>query len=157
MFSRDGYAIPRRQICIERPIDMTSEMTISFPGNLKVDAGMGNRVIRTDQSELSGGDGSAPEPFSLFLASIGTCAGIYVLRFCQVRNIPTDDIRLVQRVISREGGGIDKVEIDIEVPPDFPSKYHKSLVRAANQCAVKKVIENPPEFETRTVQRTIIG
>lgn len=130
---------------------MMSEMVISFPGNLRVDAKLGERVIPTDQSQLSGGDGSAPEPFSLFLASIGTCAGIYVLRFCRTRDIPTDDIRLVQRVVSKDGGGIGKIEIDIEVPPDFPKKYHKSLVHAANYCAVKKVIENPPEFETRTV------
>ena len=130
---------------------MNSEMVISFPGNMRVDARFGERVISTDQSKLSGGDGSAPEPFSLFLASLGTCAGIYVLRFCQTRNIPTEDIKIVQRVISSEGGGIGRIELDIEVPPDFPSKYHKSLVHAANYCAVKKTIENSPEFKVKTV------
>jgi putative redox protein len=47
---------------------------------------------------MGGGGGSAPTPFWLFLASLGTCAGIYVLGFCRQRGLPTDGIRLVRRV-----------------------------------------------------------
>ena len=52
---------------------------ITFPGNKKVDAEFNGFTIKTDQPVNQGGVGSAPTPFETFLASLGTCAGIYVL------------------------------------------------------------------------------
>jgi ribosomal protein S12 methylthiotransferase accessory factor len=130
------------------------EMTVTFPGGARVDAQFGPHTIRTDQPPQAGGDDSAPAPFALFLASIGTCAGIYVLGFCKQRGLPIEGIRIVQRVEGdRSTGMIGKVELDIQVPPEFPEKYHDALIRAANQCAVKKHLETPPRFEVRTVVR----
>jgi putative redox protein len=121
------------------------EMEIVFPGGARVDAVMGDMVIKTDQ------DGSAPAPFGLFLASIGTCAGIYVLSFCKQRGLPTEGLRIVQRMDRNPlTGMIGNVELDIQVPPGFPEKYKEALVRSAAQCAVKKHLENPPVFDVHT-------
>ena len=80
----------------------------------------------TDQPPMGGGEASAPTPFSVFLASIGTCAGIYVLGFCRQRGISTDGIRIVQRASrSSYTGMIDKIELEIQVPASFPEKYMK--------------------------------
>ncbi len=128
-----------------------NEMIISFAGGKKVNADYRGFTIETDQSTRNGGEGTAPEPFSLFLASIGTCAGIYVYSFCQERNLPTDNIRIVQTHQRREdGSGIGKISIEIEVPDDFPEKYRETLVKVADLCAVKKHIQNPPVFEVMT-------
>jgi ribosomal protein S12 methylthiotransferase accessory factor len=122
-------------------------MDIVFPGGKKVDVRYKDFVIHTDQSEASGGEGSAPEPFGLFLASLGACAGIYVLSFCQNRQISTEGLRLVQRTLpGPEGKGLGRVEIEVILPPDFPEKYVSAVVRAADLCAVKKAILNPPEM-----------
>ena len=121
------------------------EMEIVFPGGARVDALNGGMVISTNQ------DGTAPAPFGLFLASIGTCAGIYVLSFCQQRGIPTDNIRIVQRMgVNPLTRMISDVELDIQVPPEFPEKYKDAVIRAADQCAVKKHLENPPKFNVHT-------
>jgi ribosomal protein S12 methylthiotransferase accessory factor len=102
-------------------------------------------VIPTNQ------DGSAPAPFGLFLASIGTCAGIYVLSFCQQRGLPTDNMRIIQRMHSNPFTRmIEKIELDIQLPPDFPEKYKEAVIRAAELCAVKKHLEQPPAFEVYT-------
>ena len=130
---------------------MPSEMTITSRGGKKVNAHYKGMTIATDQSVENGGEGSAPEPFSLFLASIGTCAGIYVSSFCEARNIPVDDIRIVQHHYKKEGGkGIGKITLTIEVPDTFPEKYHAALVRSADLCAVKKHIVDAPEFFVTT-------
>lgn len=131
---------------------MTSDMIITFSGGKKVDAEFGGFTIKTDQPARFGGDGTAPEPFTLFLASIGTCAGIFVLSFCQRREIPTEGIRLVQtHHYDETGHGIEKIDIAIEVPKDFPDKYREAVTNAANLCAVKQHIADPPEFKVRTV------
>jgi putative redox protein len=131
------------------------EITISFPGGKKVNADVSGMVIATDQPLTQGGDGSAPSPYLLFLASIGTCAGIYVLSFCKERGIPTDRITLTQRleyVTNPVGKSIlDTIALDIHVPPDFPEKYHNALIKVADQCAVKKTIMHPPKFSIKTI------
>lgn len=127
------------------------EMLIDFPGGDRVDAHFGPYTVLTDQPGPNGEPGSAPTPFSLFLASIATCAGIYVLGFCKQRNLPTDGMRIIQRANrNRLTGMTDSVEIEIQVPEGFPEKYLPSLVRSAELCAVKKHIETPPEFKVVT-------
>ena len=128
------------------------EMVIRFPGGARVDAEFGHYRVKTDQPVKAGGEGSAPSPFATFLASIGTCAGIYVLGFCQQRGIPTDGLRILQHVESDPVSGmVTRIALDIQVPPAFPSKYLPALVRAADQCAVKKHLEAPPRIDVATV------
>jgi ribosomal protein S12 methylthiotransferase accessory factor len=127
------------------------DMIIEFPGDLRVDARLGERTISTDQVNPTSANGSGPPPFTLFLASIGTCAGIYVLSFCRQRNIPTDGVRIVQRTArNSQNHMIESIDLEIQVPPDFPAKYYDALVRAADQCAVKKHLINPPAFNVYT-------
>ncbi|MCX6547511.1 MAG: OsmC family protein [Acidobacteria bacterium] len=129
-------------------------MLIDFPGGARVDAHFNGFTVRTDQGPQGGGEASAPTPFDLFLASLGTCAGIYVLGFCRQRGLPTEGIQLRERVLRNpETRKLEAVEIDIEVPPTFPEKYHEALVRAAAQCAVKKQLEAPPAIQVATKVR----
>jgi putative redox protein len=123
------------------------EIRIAFPGGRRVEAHFGEHVVATDQSVAHGGAGTAPEPFDLFLASLATCAGFYVLSFCQTRNIPTTGIELVQRghfngVTHR----LERVELEIHLPAGFPEGYRVSVVRAAESCKVKKTLASPPEI-----------
>jgi len=120
------------------------EIVIDFPGGARVDAHFGQFTVKTDQPPIS----SAPTPFATFLASIGTCAGIYVLGFCQQRGLPTEGIRIVQRMHSDMSSGmVGKIDLEIQVPPTFPEKYLPALVKTAELCAVKKHFENPPIFD----------
>ncbi len=131
------------------------DIMITFPGGKKVNAEVNGMVIPTDQTKLEGGEGSAPSPYLHFLASIGTCAGIYVLSFCKERGIPMENITLTERLEfakTPEGKSfLDTIALDINVPPDFPEKYHKALTKVADQCAVKKAILHPPKFAIKTV------
>lgn len=127
------------------------ELTVSFPGGKRVDADGLGHTIRTDQAPEAGGEGSAPEPYLLFLASLGTCAGIYVLSFCQRRGISAEGLSLTQRMDFHPASGrLERVSLTIHIPPSFPEKYREALVRAADQCAVKKVLFDPPVFDIRT-------
>jgi putative redox protein len=126
------------------------EMIIDFPGGARVDAHFGPFTVPTDQPPQS----SAPTPFATFLASVGTCAGIYVLGFCSQRGLPVEGIRLVQNMeVNPMTGMVSRINLDIQLPPDFPEKYKPALIRAADQCAVKKHFERPPQIEVVTTTR----
>ena len=128
------------------------DIVVDFPGGARVDAHFGEFTIATDQPAQGGGQDSAPTPFDTFLASIGTCVGIYVLGFCKERGLPTDDIRVVQRVYrnNNDHGMVDKIDLKLQVPPSFPDKYYNALIRSASQCLVKKHLEKPPQFDINT-------
>jgi ribosomal protein S12 methylthiotransferase accessory factor len=131
---------------------MIQEIIITSGGNKKVNAQVGDFVVPTDQPAPSG-DGTAPEPFSLFLSSIGTCAGIFVFSFCQKRGLSTDGIKIVEKIEARpeeEGYGAAKITLEICLPDDFPDKYRSALIKSANLCAVKRQFENPPVFDVLT-------
>jgi ribosomal protein S12 methylthiotransferase accessory factor len=133
---------------------MNNQMTVSFPGGRQVAAHYNGFAILTDQGTDSGGDGAAPEPYDLFLASIATCAGYYVLRFCSERNLPVDGLKVVQSWQRDERKRLSHILLQIEVPPEFPEKYRPALVRAADICAVKRTLQDPPEIVTETVVRS---
>jgi len=128
------------------------EMTITFPGGVAVDAHFKGFTVHTDQTVDHGGRDSGPQPFDLFLASIGTCAGFYALRFCQQRALDTTGLG-VKLITSREPGAslLSAIRLEIQLPPGFPEKYRDAIIRAADQCAVKRHIVEPPALEVVAV------
>ncbi len=135
------------------------KMEIFFEEGRKVNARYNGHLLKTDQPVEAGGNDTAPAPFDLFLASIGTCAGIYVKSFCMQRGIPTDEIRIIQSMeYDFDKRLIGKIKLDIELPPDFPEKYKDAVIKAANLCAVKKHLLDPPEIEvTAKLHKTVVA
>ncbi len=127
---------------------MTIEIDVSFPGKLKVDAKIGDFVISTDQPEKAGGDNSAPQPFAIFASSIATCAGYFALKFCQSRDLSTEGMKLSMKYAwDKERKRFPAMNLELTLPDGFPEKYHKAILRAMDQCIVKKHIMEPPEFD----------
>jgi putative redox protein len=123
------------------------EIDVDFPGGVRVDAHFGEFTVHTDQTTHDGGEGSAPSPFDLFLAATATCAGFYVQSFCHQRGIATSGMHMIQRVeLDPATGHVTKILIEIQLPAGFPDKYKTAVIRAAEQCTVKKHLEHPPAF-----------
>ncbi len=130
-------------------------MEITFEGGKVVTAYTKGHAIRTDQPLDNGGENSSPAPFDLFLASIGTCAGIYVKSFCDKRQISSEGIKLIQKTVFDETTDLPtRISIDIQIPEGFPEKYINSLISVAELCKVKKSMLNPPNFEITTSKKT---
>ncbi|HVY32247.1 MAG TPA: OsmC family protein [Polyangiaceae bacterium] len=134
----------------------TSHVDVRFPGGKCVSATIDGHVIRTDQSIEHGGAGSAPEPFDLFLASLATCAGLYVLVFCQSRGIPTSELQLDQQQVF-EDGKLRRIVLRVLLPQGFPEKYVDAVRAAAAGCKVKKTLLAPPEIEVVAVPAPAIA
>ena len=128
-------------------------MEIYFAGNKKVFANVNDFIVKTDQNPRSGGDGEFPEPFTMFLASLGTCAGIYVKVFCDQRGIPTENVKLTQdQTYDPVQKMIGEIDIKIHVPSDFPEKYEQALIQTASLCAVKKHLREDINIQVNLVR-----
>lgn len=132
-------------------MDSCNDMVFTFPGRSRVYGYTGPYEIRTDQPP----DASAPGPFTLFLASIGACAGVYVQAFCRKRNIPTENIRIVQHNRVSQAGMVEGVELEVQLPDDFPDQYREAALRSAERCTVKQHLEHPPKITVEAVTRSV--
>ena len=131
------------------------DMQIDFPGNQKVNAYFQGFTVQTVQSKRQGGDGEHPTPFDLFLASLGTCAGIFVIKFCEKRDLDTRDINIsMHNDWNKETSFVENINITIHLPSTFPAKYRSAVIRAAEQCTVKKHFDQAPEFKIKTELET---
>ena len=127
---------------------MGQEMEIRFAGGKKVYAEYNGFTIQTDQSAKEGGDNSAPTPSDLFFASLGTCSGLYALRFCEERKIDIANLKISLELESNSKTHmVEKIVFKINLPPEFPEKYTSALIKSMNLCYVKKHLEQPPQFE----------
>lgn len=124
-----------------------SEIIAYLPGGRRVDALVGGHVIHTDQPRDNGGEDGAPSPFEHFLASMATCAGIFVQGFCARRGLPTEGIRVVERPEFDDDGTLTEVNLTVELPPSFPEKYRDAVLRSVEQCSVKRAIQAQPTFK----------
>lgn len=123
-----------------------TDIHVRFAGGKRIEANVGGHHIVTDQSLAHGGDDSAPEPFQLFLASLVTCAGLYVLGYCNARNIPSEEIELIQRHDFDTSGHLTRVALELVLPASFPDRERAGVIRAAQSCKVKKALLSPPEI-----------
>lgn len=130
------------------------DIKVTFDGKKKVNALVGNHIVKTDQPVYGGGENTAVSPYELFLASMATCAGIYVKGFCDNRGINTLGITLTQSHEFDEKGFAKKIDIIINLPKDFPEKYIDSVIHVANLCKVKQQLASPPQM---SVKSKIIG
>jgi ribosomal protein S12 methylthiotransferase accessory factor len=124
------------------------DIEVSFPGGKRVDARVGAYVVRTDQPAEVGGEGKEPAPFDLFLASIATCAGIYVLGFCQARGLSTEGLRLRQHVDLDPTTKLPaRVRLELTLPPGFPEQYRTAIVKGAEACKIRRTLAAAPAME----------
>lgn len=130
---------------------MKKLIEVSFPKGKQVNANIKGFDILTDQSIKSGGNGEAPSPFDFFLSSLATCAGFYAVSFCKSREINTDGMSVeLSREVNPETKLVSNIEINLVLPKEFPTKYEKSIIRAMDQCSVKKHLDTPPSIATIT-------
>ena len=123
------------------------EMEVSFPGGKKIDAGFKGFTVHTDQPRDEGGDGTAPQPYDLFVASLATCAGVYIVYFCEKRKIAFDGLSIAVKADKNEKTHLfETIQLRVKLPRGFPEKYRTAVIRAAEKCSVKRSLGSPPRI-----------
>ncbi|WP_224798099.1 OsmC domain/YcaO domain-containing protein [Idiomarina abyssalis] len=129
------------------------EINVNFLDNMRLEAKFDDFTVISDQPIRYKGDGSAPGPFDYFLASSVMCAAHFIRLYCDARDIPTENIRISQNnVVDPEDRYKQLFKIQVELPADVSEKDRKAIIRAAERCAVKRVIENDLEFDVEAVE-----
>ena len=130
----------------------STTIAVDFAGGKRINARVGEFLIQTDQPHRYGGEAGAPAPFDLFLASLATCAGIFAWNFCETRKLSTEGLKL--EMVCHDDAQkkmIGEIGFRLTLPAGFPEKYRAGIVRAMEQCAVKRHMQACPAFSVEIV------
>lgn len=113
---------------------------VTFDNNGKIIASYGGKEITMDES-----------PYMIFLATAGMCSAVYVRAFMTQRGMSLEGVSLTQKMnYNRMTNMIEDIEIVVNLPKTFPTKYSKAIIAVVNQCPVKQHFITPPKMEVVT-------
>ena len=103
--------------------------------------------LMTDQQTKEGGTDMAMTPAEVFIASLGTCIGVFAARFCQRHNLPTEGMKvLLDWTVVKDPVRIGSIKAEIHYPHNLAEAEKKGLLRMAEACFVHETILHKPEI-----------
>jgi len=125
-----------------------SSVTIEALDGIRFSASTRGHQVFCDLSAASGGEDKGMNPPEMFLSALGCCVGVYVVRFCEKRSIPTKGMKIqVTGEGAKEPSRFGKIVFEIETPTPVPQELRDAVIRAAKTCYLHNTINNPPEME----------
>ena len=128
------------------------QVKVRFLDNLRLEASFDDFTVIADQPIRYKGDGTAPGPFEYFMASSALCAAYFAKVYCNARDIPTEDISIVQdNIVDPENRYQQTFKIRAELPEGLSEKHRDGIISAMDRCTVKRVIQNGLGFKVDSV------
>ncbi len=128
------------------------QVKVRFLDNLRLEASFDDFTVIADQSIRYKGDGTAPNPFDYFLASSALCAAYFAKVYCNARDIPTEDISIVQdNIVDPKNRYQQTFRIRAELPDGISEKHRDGIISAMDRCTVKRVIQNELAFKVDSI------
>jgi putative redox protein len=125
------------------------EMVITFPGGRYMEGRYKDYTVRMGPSDKEWWEGPVPGAFDLFVMSLALCTSSVIWAFVDNRDLSIEGTTIILRTtVDRDVHMITDVDIILNMPRSFPTKYREAIARAAEACAVKKHIVHSPRFRT---------
>ncbi|MDX8402326.1 MAG: OsmC family protein [Mariprofundaceae bacterium] len=102
-----------------------------------------------DQPEDNGGTDAGMTPPELMAASLASCVGYYVVRYCEQAGI--DPAGLTVDCDWRVGGEprcIERFDVEVDLP-NCPANRRRAVERVAGQCLIHHTLHGEPEVHVR--------
>ena len=107
----------------------------------------GKHEVMTDQPEKEDGTDQAMTPAELFIASLGTCIGVFAVRFCKRHNLPTEGMKvLMDWTVVKDPVRVGSIKAELHYPHNIPETERKGLLRMAEACFVHETILHKPDI-----------
>ena len=128
------------------------QVKVRFLDNLRLEASFDDFTVISDQPIRYKGDGTAPGPFDYFVASSALCAAYFAKAYCLARDIPTEDMSIVQdNIVDPENRYKQTFQIRAELPEGISEKDRNGIISSMDRCTVKRVIQNDLGFKVDSV------
>ncbi|MBI5788093.1 MAG: OsmC family protein [Candidatus Schekmanbacteria bacterium] len=136
LFEKKGEKIP------------SMEMKIAYKGSKKFLATCRGHQMIIDLPEDQEGSDAGMTPPETFVASLGSCMGVYILNYCRnVKINPTDMLISVDWEKGANPARISHIKVNVKIPRMTQEDRKEALIKVAEHCLVHNTIHNPPKVE----------
>ena len=126
-------------------------MKIEYKGGLKFEINSGGHIIISDQPKENGGNNEGATPGELFVASLASCIGFYVVSYCKNAGIDASGLKITADYdhAPDKPARIGTITIDVDLPAKVEDNRKPALMNAAKHCFIHNTIDNPPKIEIK--------
>jgi len=135
-----------RLIAIIVPVEKAE---IKYIGGMKFEAKNRSHSVIIDQPQASGDEDKGFTPPELFVDSLGSCIGVYVLGFCKNTGLNPNGMKITmdwEKAIDKPAR-IQKINAKIELPNANPGPRKAALLKIAESCLIHETIKHQPEIK----------
>jgi len=110
-------------------------------------------TVIIDQPKDGGGQDQGPTPSELFVDSLGSCIGVYVLAFCKNTGLNPDGMRIILdwKKADDKPARIKSISAKIELPNADVGQRKAALLKVAEACLIHETIKHQPEISITLV------
>ena len=123
----------------------------------------GPHRFAADEPEAAGGGDTAPDPYGLLLASLGSCTSMTIGLYARRKQWPLEAVRVRLRHgkihaadcadCETRVGMIDRIEVDLELDGALSDEQRARLIEIAERCPVHRTLTS--EIVIRTQAATV--
>lgn len=129
------------------------EMKIAYKGQKKFTITNRGHQILVDQLLEEDGTDKGMTPPELFIASLATCMGTYIIKHCNNIGINSSGMLLsVNWEKASNPARIGNIRVDINLPKMEAGDDKKAIIKVAELCLVHNTIQNPPKININLVE-----
>ena len=121
---------------------------IKYIGGMKFEAKNRSHSVIIDQPQASGGEDKGLTPPELFVDSLGSCIGVYVLGFCKNTGLNPEGMKIYLdwEKSADKPSRIKSIKAKIELPKADVGARKAALLKVAESCLIHETIKHQPEI-----------
>lgn len=129
------------------------QVKINYEGQLQFKAKARNHYIIGDQPEENGGEDKGMTPPEWLLASLGSCIGLYAVKYLQNRNIDSSGLSITVNADKsiRPVARLDNFQVDVSLPCSLETKHKLGLQQAIENCLIHNTLMHSPQITTHII------
>jgi putative redox protein len=117
-----------------------------WEGGMRATVEAGGFEVGADEPESAGGDGTAPQPTELLLASIASCFTLALAYSARKREVPLKDLT-VDVTGHYSHLAFDAFRITVKAAEPRGEELERLITAARRVCYVTRTLASPPEIE----------
>jgi putative redox protein len=132
----------------------TLQVTVQHTTGMQFIATARTHKITVDLPESYRGNDTGPNPIELFIASLGSCIGVYVVSYLKAQSLPTAGLSVdITWEEEKSPARVGHIDAKITLPDGITPEQSVMALKAAEQCKIHNTLENKPHVCVSVVDR----
>ena len=124
-----------------------NEVNVKYIGSMGFQVLASGHTFTIDLSKEKGGNDLGMNPPEVFMASLGSCIGVYIAKYCDAAKINSEGMDIfLDWSLSDDKTKIQRINVRIELPNADVGRRKDALLKVAGHCLIHNTIQNPPDI-----------